>query len=149
MQAPLFVELFQCFPDLTTGELLHYFFQRWVFLPHDFIKARYPESSFLELLVRRTGFYGLMLANVAHQQHPVMLSEAMEKLVHLLRTSQTRFIQNIEPHLSIVWFAACQMPLQRARPNARFGEFLRRARCGGKTLNPVAFLFSSLADRGQ
>ena len=123
VNAPLIVQLFHCFPNLATREVLYNFFERGVFLPHDFIKACGLNSGLLELLIRSARFHSLVLANVAHQQDTVIFPETVKKLVDLLRAGKTGLVENIESLLAIVWVVACQIPLQRGGLNADSASF--------------------------
>jgi len=52
----------------------------------------------------------------------------MQELVHLFRAGETRFVENVQPPLSIVrLFTVREVPLQRARFDSCFSEFLRCA----------------------
>src|SRR6266851_6781377 len=128
MHAALRIELPDCFSHIATRELLHHFFECRVFLPHDLIKPRCFDPRFLELLIRSARFYRFMLARVTYQQHAVVFLEPMQELVYLLRARETRFVENVEPFLSVArLLASRQMPLQRTRFDSRFSEFLRGA----------------------
>ncbi len=64
------------------------FFKLWVFLSDDLRKPRRLHPGALELLERRAGFDGLMLAVIAYQQHTVLCSNVREKLVEIFRASE-------------------------------------------------------------
>jgi len=47
MHAALRVEFFHRLSHIAAREMLHHFFQRRVFLPHDFVEPRSLDSGFL------------------------------------------------------------------------------------------------------
>ena len=125
MQAALSIESLDCFSHIATRKLLHYFFECMVFLPHDLIKPCGRDPRFLELLIGFARFDGFMLARVSHQQDSVAIFESVKKFVHLFSTRETRFVENVQSFLPIVGrFKSGEMPLQRARFDSCFGEFL-------------------------
>src|SRR6266568_698105 len=128
MQAALRVEVFHRVAHIAARKLLYYLLKRRVFLPHNFVKPRRMNSSFLQLLIGCSCFDGLMLSHIAYKQHAVAFSEAMQELIHLLRTGQTRFVQNVESLNSIMHFIASRkMALKCAGFDSSLRKFLRRA----------------------
>ena len=86
------------------------------------------DAGLLELLIGSAGVDGLVLADVADEQHAVVWAEALQEVVHLPRARQARFVEHIEARVSVVRrLAPRQMPLQRARRDAGVGQLLRRA----------------------
>src|ERR1700722_6455493 len=127
--------------------MLHHFSQRRVCLPHDLIKPRCLDPRFLELLIGSACFDRLMLARVAYKQNPVATFESVQKFVHLPSTCEARFVENVESLLAIVQiFAPRQMPLQRARFDSRFFEFLRRAGCWREAFDLITLALGGFAD---
>ena len=90
-----------------------------------------------------------MLPHVAYEQHAVVFSQPLNKRVYLLRARHARFIDHIEPLLSVVLLlAACKMPLQRLRLDARFGELLRGPRCRRESFDLIARALGPFTDSG-
>src|SRR6185437_5970731 len=150
MHAALHIESLDCFSHISTRELFHDFFERRVFLPHNLVKPCGLDSCFLELLIRGSGFDSLVLACIAYQKYAVTFFESVEQFVHLLRARQARFVQNIQPLLSVAPFIrSCKMPLQRARLDSGLGELLGCARRWRKSFNFVTVALGGFADRRQ
>ena len=110
------------------------------------------DSRLLELVIRPTGVDGLVLTDVADEQHAVVRSETMQERVHLLRARETRFIEHVQA-LSIgrwrVIVAARKMPLQRARRDAGLGELVSRPRRRREPFDVIALTFGGVANRGE
>ena len=82
----------------------------------------------LELLIRTPRLDGVMLADVAHEQHAVLWTESLEEVVHLLRAREARLIEHVQVLGSVAWSVGLrEMALQGARGNAGVGQFLRGA----------------------
>ena len=72
----------------------------------------------------------------------------MKKLVHLFRACETRFVENVEAFLSLVrLLVAGEMPLQSARFDSCFCEFLCGVRRGREAFNLVTFSLGGFSDR--
>ena len=77
----------------------------------------------------------LMLARVANQQRPILMSKPGKKLSHLAGACQARFIYEIEVLLCHAVAGICrpaEKTLQGGRFDSRFAELLGRAGCGAK-----------------
>ena len=125
MDAVLRIELLDCLLHLSACEMLHDFLEGWVFLPNDFVESSSLDSGFLQLLIRCSGFHGLVLACITNQQNAVAIFEPVQKLVHPLCACEARFVQNVQVFLyaSLV-IALRNMPLQRARFDSGLCELL-------------------------
>src|SRR5277367_6160251 len=62
----------------------------------DAVEQRTTHSRFLQLLERLTGIYALMLPNIPYQENLVLRTDTSQKVPHLLRRSQRRFIDHVE-----------------------------------------------------
>jgi len=140
---------------VAARQLLDDLFQRRILLSHDGVEPDGPDARFLQLLVRSTGFNGLMLPHVSHQQHTVPESQTLEELMHLRRARETGFIDDIQPSVPVRGLVtAREVALQRRRRNACICQLLRGARGGreafdqvpaslGRVLRSSAFMMSS------
>src|SRR5258705_9181479 len=151
VHAALLVELFDGTLHLTAGQLFNHLLQRGILLPQDLVETSGVETSLLELLIRPAGIDRFMLAHVADEQQAVLRSEAAEKRMHLCGAGQTRFIQQIQPPLvgPRVFLVVCQVPLQRAIPDASLSEVGGRTGSRSKALDLVARTLGSIADRRE
>ena len=114
---------------LAARQLLDDLLEGRVLLPDDVVEADGLDAGLLELLIRATRLDGLMLADVADEQHAVVRTEPVQEVVHLLRAREARLVEHVEA-------LACrsrgssgcdEMALQGARRDAGLGEFLGRA----------------------
>src|SRR5260370_34816695 len=148
MPLALRITSLDCFSYIHTRELLHHFFKRRVFLPHNLIELRRFNSGFLQLLIRSARFDWFVLARVTYQQDAVDFLEPMQELIHLLSARKARFVENVEPLLPVEWFfASRQAPLQRARFASTLTELLRRARRWREAFDLVAITICDFPDR--
>ena len=91
-------------PRLPVRQHFNCSLQRWVFLPNDLFQLCGSHTSFLQLLEGTASFHALMLASVANQQNPVTGAHPFQKVPHLIRTGETRFIDEEESFLRVVRF---------------------------------------------
>ena len=126
MHATLLFELLDRIPDVTAGEVLDDVFEGRVALAKDLIEPRYLETRLLQLMVRSTSFDGMMLANVANEQHAILGLQTVQKAMHLPRTRQAGFIEHIQTRRAVrAILLPYEMMLQRVRGDAGFAELLR------------------------
>ena len=111
MHPPLLLEVPNGLLDLAVGELLDGFLQGRILLADDFVEVRRMHSAFLELLKRPAGFHALVLARVTHEDHPVLLVQAVQKVVDLPRARQARLIDNVKMPASVVRVGPGEMVL--------------------------------------
>src|SRR5437773_9662729 len=91
-----------------------------------------------------------MLPHIAYQQHAVACLEPVQKLIHLLRARETRFVENVQPLLSVLWLVAVrEMPLQCARFDSGLAEFLCCAGCRREAFHFESFALGGFPDRSQ
>ncbi len=123
-------------PHLAARELLDDGLERRILLPHDVVQAGGLDPGLLELLIGPPGVDGLMLPDVADQQHAVVRPEAIEELVHLLRCSPGSIRRARTGASGSVWrlLGPRQMPLQRVRGHAGFGRVSARRVRSARTL---------------
>src|SRR6266481_4035971 len=113
--------------------MLHDFLEGRVFLPNDFVESSSLDPGFLELLIRCSGFHGLVLACITNQQNAVAIFEPVQKLVHLLCACEARFVQNVQVFLYaslVIVLVLRKMPLERARFDSGLPGFARPLRVG-------------------
>src|SRR5208283_5885995 len=79
LHPPLAVQTFDGGVNLATGELSDSFFERRVFLTHDLVQMGGSHSGLLQLVVGPSGPDGFMLSHVTHEQHAILLAEAMQE----------------------------------------------------------------------
>ena len=82
------IEAFDGAVHVSPRELFDDGLERRIVLPHDLVEMRGPDSRLLELVIRSAGVDGLMLADVADEQHAIVRPEALQERVHLLRARQ-------------------------------------------------------------
>ena len=111
MHPPLLPEVPNGVLDLAMGELLHGFLQGRILLADDFVQVRRVHPGFLELLKRPAGFHALVLARVTQEDHPVLLLQAVQKVVDLARARQARLIHNVKMPPSAVRVGPGEMVL--------------------------------------
>ena len=75
VHAALVLEVADGPAHLAARELLDDVLEGRVLLPHDVVEADGLDARLLELLIRAPGVDGLMLADVAHEQHAVLRAE--------------------------------------------------------------------------
>src|SRR6266545_6136370 len=96
------------------------------------------------------GFDRLVLPHVTDEQHAIVGAEPMQERVHLLRAREAGLVEDIQmrPMLTRL-VSAREMALQGARRNARFGDLVRRARCGREAFDGVALALGAIPHGGQ
>src|SRR2546429_3837727 len=127
--------------------MLHDFLESRVFLPNDFVEPSSLDSGFLQLLIRCSGFHGLVLACITNQQNAVAIFEPVQKLVHLLCACEAGFVQNVQVFLyaSLV-IALRKMPLERARFDSGLCQLLCCSGGWGESFNFVTLLLASFTN---
>ena len=125
VHAPLVLEVVDGAVHLAARQLLDDVLEGGVLLPDDVVQSDGLDAGLLELLIGAPGVDGLMLADVAHEQHAVLGTEPMEEVVHLLRARQARLVEHVEVLGSVAWGVGLrEMALQGARGDAGVGQFL-------------------------
>jgi hypothetical protein len=78
MDAALRLELPDRCVHVPAGELRHDGFERGILLPNDHVQPDHVDAGLLQLLVRSTGFHGLVLPDITHQEHTIVRAEPAE-----------------------------------------------------------------------
>src|SRR5271165_4818717 len=126
LHPPLAVQILNSRVNLATGELLHSFFERRVFLAHDLVQMCSPHSGLLQLVVGPSGPDGFMLSHVTHEQNAILLAESVQEVVNLPGAGEARFIEHVEMFfLGFGLRSTRKVVLQRTRWNSGLSKFVR------------------------
>jgi hypothetical protein len=91
-----------------------------------------------------------VLARVPNKEYPVMVIQALDKRMQLLRTGHTRFVNYVNSLLSIFrLFTSGKVAPQSVRLHTCFAQLLSRTRCRRESLHPVSSRFGGLTNSRQ
>ena len=128
MHAPLVLEAAYRLVHLAARELFDDLLQGRIVLSDDRVEMDGLHAGLLELLIRPSGLDGLMLADVADEQHAILRAETVQEVVHL------SVLARLDSSTTYRCFCrssggsrSCEMSLQRARGDPGLCQFLRRA----------------------
>ncbi len=94
-------------------------------------------------------FNGLMLTTISYQQHTIILTEALDELMHLARRRKRGFVEDIQALLSRVGLCAFRkVTLESRGLHAGLGQLVCCARCRSESLDLVPLRFGTFTDHG-
>jgi hypothetical protein len=96
MHAALTLELRDGFTDAPVSKIVDDLFQPGILLPNDVVELRRAQPGILKLLEWPTGVHGLVLPRIADKDDPVIRTESIEDLAHLLRADEACFVDHVQ-----------------------------------------------------